>query len=181
MKKMIFIAILIVGVNVFFPQNTFGQNMMDAENTINETVKEDRIHAESVEVVLQELLSKQKIDTIPELDCEKIIDDDLERLGDAVMEQQHPGQAHEVMDRMMGGEGSDSLQQIHIAMGSNYLGCEGNSEFGMMGRGQVGFGSMMGYGGFSNVHGLLAGATWMALIIFLVAGTYFFIKQAGKK
>lgn len=42
-------------------------------------------------------------------------------------------------------------------------------------------GSMMGYGGFSSVHGLLAGVTWITLIIFLVVGTYFFIKQAGKK
>jgi hypothetical protein len=167
MKQLIFISIFIVGLNVFFPQNTFGQ---------------DRSHTESVETVLQELLTKQQVDTIQKLDCEKVNDDDLERLGDAIMEQQHPGQAHEIMDQMMGGEGSESLQQIHIAMGSNYLGCGEGSGFGTGGgRGMMGFGSMMGYGGFSNAHGLLAGTTWIALIIFLVAGAYFFIKQAGKK
>jgi len=45
----------------------------------------------------------------------------------------------------------------------------------------VEFGSMMGYGGFSNIHGLLAGATWIALIIFLLTGAYFFIKQSHKE
>jgi len=45
----------------------------------------------------------------------------------------------------------------------------------------MGFGSMMGYAGNSGVYGILGGITWIALVIFLVAGAYFFIKQAGKK
>ena len=55
---------------------------------------------------------------------------------------------------------------------------------GMMGGGgfpMMGFGSMMGYAGNSGVYGILGGITWIALVIFLVAGAYFFIKQAGKK
>ena len=172
MKKLIFIAILIVGGSVFFPQNTFGQSMMNAENTANETVGEDRIHTESVEIVLQELLSKQKIDTIQKLDCEKIIDEDLERLGDAIMEQQHPGEAHEVMDQMMGGEGSESLQRMHIAMGSNYLGCAENSEFGMMGGGMMsmmmggGGKSMMGNFGSNSMSTFGWGFGWIFMILF---------------
>ncbi|MBU0978563.1 hypothetical protein KKF92_01905 [Patescibacteria group bacterium] len=41
----------------------------------------------------------------------------------------------------------------------------------------MGFGSMMG-----NNNGLLGlgGLTWIAMIIFLLAGAYFFIKKAGK-
>jgi len=45
----------------------------------------------------------------------------------------------------------------------------------------MGFGSMMGYAGNSGVYGIFGSVTWIALIIFLVAGTYFFIKQARKK
>jgi len=172
MTKLIFIAILMAGISVFFPQNTFGQSVMNAENTTNETVGEDRAHTESVEIVLQGLLTKQKIDTIQKLDCEKINDDDFERLGDAVMEQQHPGQAHEVMDRMMGGEGSESLQRMHIAMGSNYLGCAINSEFGMMGGGMMsmmmggGGKSMMGNFGSNSMSTFGWGFGWIFMILF---------------
>jgi len=160
MKKLIFIAMFMAGINVFFPQNTFG---------------EDRTHTESVEIVLQELLTNQKIETIQKLDCEKINDDDLERLGDAVMEQQHPGQAHEVMDQMMGGEGSESLRRIHIAMGSNYLGCGENSTFGMMGSafapesfgGTRGGGkSMMGNFGSNSMSTFGWGFGWIFMILF---------------
>ena len=105
------------------------------------------------------------------------------------MELQHPGQAHEVMDQMMGGEGSEILRQMHINMGKAYLGYGGNYGSGMMRDGMMGgggfpmmgFGSMMGYAGNSGVYGILGGITWIALVIFLVAGAYFFIKQAGKK
>ena len=67
------------------------------------------------------------------LNLTKINDTQWESLGDAVMEIQHPGQAHEIMDQMMGGEGSDSLKQMHINMGKGYLGYSGNYRYGMMG------------------------------------------------
>ena len=144
----------------------------------------DEKHGESVEVVLSQLLSQKQVSTIQELDCKLISSNDFERLGDAVMEQQHPGQAHEVMDQMMGGEGSESLKQMHINMGSNYLGCSGSSTIGMMGKGMMNGGgfSMMGYG--SNMmsgYSIFGGLTWIVLITFLLSGIYFFIKQANKK
>lgn len=43
-------------------------------------------------------------------------------------------------------------------------------------------GSMMGYNnGMISGFGLLGGLTWVAIIVFLLAGAYFFIKQAQKK
>jgi hypothetical protein len=172
-------------------------SMMGLDNEETEVGTKEG-HTESVEVVLQGILESQNVSTVQELDLSKVSDDDWERLGDAVMELQHPGEAHEVMDRMMGGEGSESLRQMHINMGQAYLGY-GNSNYGpgmmmgggMMGygnnrsfnapAGMMGFGSMMGYGGNAGVYGILGSVTWITLIVFLVAGAYFFIKQAGKK
>jgi len=111
----------------------------------------DSLHTESIETVLQAILNQQKVSTIQRLDLSKISDDDWERLGDAVMELQHPGQAHEVMDQMMGGEGSDSLKAMHIYMGQRYLDC--SSDLGMMGGTSGMTGGMMG----GNMMGMMGG------------------------
>src|SRR3989338_9381974 len=72
--------------------------------------------------------------------CENLSDDQLEKLGDYYMEQMHPGEAHELMDERMGGEGSESLKQMHISMGQRfYCGTAGNYS-GMMGSGMMEYG-----------------------------------------
>lgn len=153
-------------------------------------------HVESVDVVLQEILDRQNVSNLKDLNISKISDDEFEELGDAIMETRHPGEAHEIMDEMMGGEGSESLRQMHINMGkaffgyyeTNYNENDYGMGMGMMGRtwdnsfnrypnqNMMAAPSMMGYG-----FGLLNSLTWIALITFLAAGTYFFIKQANKK
>jgi len=76
--------------------------------------------------------------------CNDLTDDQLEEIGDYAMELMHPGEAHETMDEMMGGEGSEQLRQAHIAMARRRY-CRDQS--GMMG----GYGSMMG--GFNGMMG----------------------------
>lgn len=89
--------------------------------------------------------------------CEELTDDQLELIGDYSMEQMHPGELHERMDQMMGGEGSAQLRQAHINMARMfYCGEKGAMSSGMMntmmnrGGGMMGmmnnFG-MMGWGG----------------------------------
>ena len=56
--------------------------------------------------------AKQLIDS--KISCDSLTNEQLEEIGDYYMEQMHPGEAHEYMDRMMGGEGSESLKQVHI-------------------------------------------------------------------
>lgn len=80
--------------------------------------------------------------------CSELSDYQLEILGDYFMEQMHPGELHEIMDARMGGEGSESLKQVHINMGQMfYCGEQGAMPMGrmnmMMGRG--GYGTMGGY------------------------------------
>ena len=79
--------------------------------------------------------TKQLIDS--GISCDKLTDEQFESMGDYYMEQMHPGEAHEMMDKMMGGEGSDTLKQMHIQMAKR-LYC--NEDVG----GMMGSGGMMG-------------------------------------
>lgn len=91
--------------------------------------------------------TKQLIDS--GISCDKLADEQLEAMGDYYMEQMHPGEAHEMMDQMMGGEGSDSLKQMHIQMAKR-LYCN-EDVGGMMGGGMMNM--MMGSGGMMNMMG----------------------------
>src|SRR3989344_3062650 len=90
--------------------------------------------------------TKQLIDS--GISCDKLIDEQLEAIGDYYMEQMHPGEAHELMDEMMGGEGSESLKTVHINMAKTIYCNENVSSYGMMGGNMMSMmgGNMMGYG-----------------------------------
>lgn len=205
MKKLIITNLVVFGsvfmINTSLAHAQMGMMDFEGNNGSNEpvVVSEDG-HGESIEVVLEEILKEQNVSTVQELDLTKVTDAEWEHLGDAVMELQHPGQAHEAMDQMMGGEGSESLKLMHINMGKVYLGY-GNDTYGpgsmlgvgmmgsrsnntnqwqgrsMMGAGPVGFGSMMGYGGYGAFDLII----WIMWLLFLGSGTYYFIKKANKK
>ena len=84
-------------------------------------------HEASLDDVVRDLARKQGVSNPEDLNCDSLSDEDLEKLGEAVMSYMHPNpQVHEEMDSMMGGEGSESLRQAHITMAKSYLGCEGN-------------------------------------------------------
>ena len=74
--------------------------------------------------------------------CDKLSDDELESIGEYYMEQMHPDEQHELMDNMMGGEGSGSLKQMHIQM-AKVLYC-GESGGTMSSGGMMGMMNMMG-------------------------------------
>src|SRR3989338_9460916 len=127
--------------------------------------------------------TKQFIDS--GISCDKLTDEQLEAMGDYYMEQMHPGDAHELMDQMMGGEGSDTLKQMHIQMAKR-LYCN-EDVGGMMGGGMmnmiVGSG-MMGnyptyyrYNNFWNILWLIFLIGIIVLIIWLI---YNFTKK-GKE
>src|SRR3989338_447477 len=83
------------------------------------------------------------------ISCSKLTNEQLEEIGDYYMEQMHPGEAHEIMDKMMGGEGSESLRQVHINIARSIY-CNENAG-GMMGGGMMsGSGMMAGRGMMGN-------------------------------
>lgn len=81
-----------------------------------------------------------------ELPCDSLSDEQLELLGDYYMEGMHPGEAHILMDEMMGGEGSEALREVHINMAKSFYcgeaGAMGSGMMGMMGGGMTGSGMM---------------------------------------
>lgn len=72
----------------------------------------------------------------------QLTEDQFEEIGDYFMELM-VGEAHERMDQMMGGEGSEELRQVHINMGKN-LYDEYQSTGTIQRRGMVGGNTMMG-------------------------------------
>ena len=107
------------------------------------------------------------------ISCDQLTDEQLELIGDYYMEQMHPGEAHEAMDEMMGGEGSESLRQMHINMArSFYCGEQGAMSSGMMdmmmGRGMMGSSGMMndrntGYNSYGGVGKMMSNIGMWAL------------------
>lgn len=186
-KLIVAIAFVITGL-LLLPTRTSA--MMHVESGQVESHSDTH---ESLDEVLPELLTTYNKNMIQELDCEELTDEELERVGDAVMESTHPGEAHERMDEMMGGEGSESLRQMHIQMGKRYFDCDSTNFGGSMGiMGIGGFGSMMGIktlghqwplvkSGWSvGLHCVLAVITWIAFVVFLIAGTRWFLKKTRK-
>ncbi len=103
--------------------------------------------------------------------CSQLTDSQLEMLGDYYMEQMHPGKQHELMDRMMGGEGSASLRSMHIQMARSIY-CGESSNYGMMGGGMMGP-YMIGYGtGYGMISYL-----YIALLVGLVILIYLAIAR----
>ena len=117
-------------------------------------------HSEETFAQAEELI-KQKIS------CENLTQEQLEILGDYYMEQMHPGELHEIMDERMGGEGSESLKQVHINMGLTfYCGEVGGMSSGMMntmmGRG------MMGNWGYSGTNFWIFNILFIIVIVLLI-------------
>jgi len=120
-------------------------------------------------------------DKIP---CEQLSDEELESVGEYVMETMHPGEAHELMHKMMGNEeGTAAHNEFHKAIAEKQYCKKG---FGGMMMGGTTMGGMMsgGYGSMMGGYGLFGVLTWL-LMIGLVIVVFLLIiklwKDLGRK
>jgi len=203
MKLQLILAISFVVLGLGLLAQPVQAQMMDGSmmEQTSETGGSNDSHGEALPAVLEEILQAHGWEQTSQVDCDQVSDGEWVGLGEAVMSNIHPNEEqHEAMDRMMGGEGSESLRQAHQYMGQNYLGCNTGEPWSgtMMGRGMSGIkgGGMMGMmmpwarnynrpqemmgfsSGFMGGWGVWAGLTWIVLIIFLVSGSYYFIKKS---
>jgi hypothetical protein len=115
--------------------------------------------------------------------CNSLSSDQLEIIGEYIMERMHPGDAHEFMHRMMGlEEGTAEEEQFHINLAKSMY-CGDNSNYGMMGggvrgnmmRGMMGPGTAgtgYGYGMMGNYGngGIFGWNFFEFLLLFLLVG-----------
>jgi hypothetical protein len=114
-----------------------------------------------------------------EISCSNLSNDQLEIIGDYYMEQIHPGESHIRMDEMMGGEGSESLREIHINMAKrSYCNDDSLISHGIMGGSNYMMSSpfMFGFGGMFWIY-ILAIIIVVTLIMLLTKNN----KKKGKK
>ncbi len=82
----------------------------------------------TLDQIVANMLTGQGVSSINQIDCSKVSVLDFEDLGNTIMERMVGNhELHEQMDEMMGGEGSESLRQMHIVMGKNWVGCGNDS------------------------------------------------------
>ncbi len=81
--------------------------------------------------------------------CSQLSSEQLEIIGEYYMEQMHPGELHEIMDQRMGGDGSESLRQVHINITLNFY-C-GEHQYGGRGMMNMIMGRGMVYGTYNSL------------------------------
>ncbi len=94
----------------------------------------------------EEELAKGKSLVESKASCSDLSDDQLEAIGEYIMETMHPGEAHEQMHEMMGlEEDTPEHEQFHVHI-AQMMYCNKGMAGGMM-PGMMGPGMMGGYGG----------------------------------
>jgi uncharacterized membrane protein len=146
--------------------------------------------SKSIKEVVAEIRQTQNLEPGQKIDCKKVTDKQLEELGDAWMDIMIPDpEQHEMMDRMMGGPGSESLASAHRMMGARYLGCIQGGPYGggmMMMPGMMSIMGNFGPGGM--MHGYYdgwmhswGGGIFMWIIFLIVIGVIvYLIVVAGR-
>lgn len=113
----------------------------------------DGVHGRYIDEILAKIREEQRLGPNEQIDPDRVSDENLAELGDALMDIMHPDEReHEFKEEMIGGEGSNSLESMHRMMGYRYLsgGFQG-PRYPMMGRGLMGMKMigglpMMGWG-----------------------------------
>jgi len=102
----------------------------------------------SVQAILADIKAAQSVERVEQVDPDRVSDELLAELGEAVMDVALPNERqHEFMDQMMGGEGSSSLEAMHRSMGYSFLASGGtDTRRGLWGPGGWGMARPGGWG-----------------------------------
>lgn len=162
--KAITILVILIASVVFVPKVALSQSMMGTQSAVSSDGHTAREEAEG-KAIWEKLQAK-------ETSCDKLSEDDFERLGEYFMGKM-AGSSHEVMNNMMVRMmGEEAEKQMHIAMGKRNSGCD-TSFIPIMGSG---FGNMMGgWGGF----GIFSWITMLVFWLLLTLGVVALIRYLG--
>jgi hypothetical protein len=107
--------------------------------------------------------------------CDQLTEDQRALIGDYYMELMHPGEAHELMDARMGGEGSEQLRAMHLHLADRFY-CNTDA-YEMMGdfgnKGLRGGKHMMDYGMGSSYGAWHMGYGILKLVLFMLGAFVF--------
>ncbi len=170
MKKLFLLTILILVLSFITPSISFAQGMMGNYYNSSGSASASDIRAQQQE----EQEGKSLLDQInnKSLTCQKVTDDQFEKIGEYFMGQSIGNtQTHidmnNQMKSMMGEQGES---QMHIAWGKRGSGCDSNAQF-TPNTGGGGF-PMMGYGGWNNWNNMMGwggfGFGWIFMIVFWI-------------
>lgn len=135
------------------------------------------METESVDSIMNRMMTNQGVNDINKIECGKISDHEFEELGDAVMDRMlNDIELHERMDNMMGGEGSESLRQMHIAMGKSWSDCGGTS----MGMFMPMMGGMMNPYGYSDTTAQVSLVLSIISLVAVVIGGFVIFNKLNK-
>ena len=110
-------------------------------------------HSLTIDNVLEEIRQVQDVKSNTDINPDNVSDELLEKLGEAIMNVQHPDpKEHEFMDDMMGGDDSESLKAMHKWMGFNYI--KNGYDVDLLYRGN----GMMGYRMYGNKGSMMGGS-----------------------
>lgn len=118
----------------------------------------DEMKLKSVDAIVTEIQQEQGVQSVDQINIDKVSAAAIEELGDSVMEATIGNTAmHDRMDIRLGGDGSANLTAFHSKLGYNYLinAIKGNTnQINFERRGMMGFyglGNMMGSYGPGNM------------------------------
>ncbi len=86
----------------------------------------------ALRAAMQEIFQSQHVSDQKQVNCAKVTDLQLIKLGDAAMGYGITEEDHTAMENMMGGEDAPMSKQAHLNMGRSYLGCWANYNSGPM-------------------------------------------------
>ncbi len=152
MRKTMFVVMLLLGITMVLAQEDHNREIEEGQKIVESKTR-----------------------------CDKLSAGELEAVGEYYMEQMHPGKTHELMDQMMGGEGSESLRQVHINMAKRLYcnedvgGMMGGGMMNIMGSGMMGnYPIYYGYNNFWNIF-------WLFFLIGIIALIVWFIYKFTKR